>query len=119
MDETRPQVGIAGARTISGTLAMTVTVRFAGAGDLLYEAPEVVSQSGRTYPVTGDSLEQARFAFLDLVTGGQATAQFRFTGRPSLAGGDVLTLVFNPNQNARDAYSITPRVEVAVPLVTE
>ncbi|MCP3976124.1 MAG: hypothetical protein GY720_16710 [bacterium] len=115
MAETRPQVGIAGARALSGTLAMTVTVRASGPGDLLYEAPQVMAESGRAYPITGASLAEARLAFLDLVTGGQATAQLTFTGAPALDGGDGLTLVFNPNRTPVDAY-IAPRIEVPIPL---
>ncbi len=115
MAETRPQVGIAGARALSGTLAMTVTVRASGPGDLLYEAPQVMAESGRAYPITGDSLKNARLAFLDLVTGGQATAQLTFTGAPALDGGDGLMLVFNPNRTPVDAY-IAPRIEVPIPL---
>jgi hypothetical protein len=113
MAETRPQVGIAGARVLSGTLAMTVTVRSTGPGDLLYEAPQVVTGAGRVYQITGESLRDARLAFLDLVTGGQATAQLTFTGAPALDGG--LTLVFNPNRTPADAY-IAPRIEVPIPL---
>lgn len=115
MAETRPQVGIAGTRVLSGTLAMTVTVRSSGPGDLLYEAPQVVAGAGRVYQITGESLADARLAFLDLVTGGQATAQLTFTGAPALDGGDGLTLVFNPNRTPADAY-IAPRIEIPIPL---
>ncbi len=109
-----PRVGIAGARVLSDTLAMTVTVRYSGPGDLLYEAPELVDETGRSHPITGESLEEARFAFLDLVTRGQATTQMVFSGVPQ----GRATLVFNPNQTAKDAY-VSPRVEVPVPAVSE
>ena len=107
------QVGIAGVRVLSDTLVMTVTVRSSGAGDLLYEPPVVVDEAGRVYPVTGESLEAARYAFLDLVTRGQAAAELAFAGAP--AEGARLTLVFNPNQEPTDI--LAPRVEVGVPVL--
>ena len=109
------QVGIAGVRALSDTLAMTVTVRSSGAGDLLYEPPVVVDEGGRIYPVIPDSLEAARLAFLDLVTRGQAEAELAFSGAPP--AGIRLVLVFNPGQQPGDI--IAPRVEVPVPVVME
>jgi len=107
-----PQVGIAGVRWLSDTLAMTVTVRSSGAGDLLYEPPVVVDEAGRVYPADGESLEAARYAFLDLVTRGQAQATLTFAGLPP--EGARLTLVFNPDQQPGDLLS--PRLEVPVPI---
>ena len=107
------QVGVAGVRVLSDTVAMTVTVRSNGAGDLLYEPPVLVDEAGRTYLITPDSLEAARLAFLDLVTRGQAEAELVFAGAPP--EGVRLVLVFNPNQQAGDV--LAPRVEVGVPVV--
>ena len=109
------RVGVAGVRILSDTVAMTVTVRSSGAGDLLYEPPVVVDGEGRVYPVTPDSLERARLAFLDLVTRGQAEAELVFSGTPP--EGARLTLVFNPHQQPEDI--IAPRVEVGVPVAME
>jgi hypothetical protein len=108
-----PQVGIAGLSVLTDTLAMTVTVRSFGAGDLLYEPPVAVGADGRSYPILADSLEGARIAFLDLVTRGQAQASLVFSGAP--AGGARLVLIFNPGRRAED--SLTPRVEIPVPMV--
>ncbi|HEY77198.1 MAG TPA: hypothetical protein G4O00_13660 [Thermoflexia bacterium] len=109
------QVGIAGVRVLSDTLAMTVTVRSSGAGDLLYEPPVLVDEAGQVYQVTPDSLEEARLAFLDLVTRGQAEAELVFFGAPPK--GTRLVLVFNPGQQPGDI--IAPRVEVGVPVMVE
>jgi len=111
---TGPQVGIAGVRVLSDTLAMTVTVRSSGAGDLLYEPPVVVDDGERVYPVTPDSLEAARLAFLDLVTRGQAMATLEFAGAP--AAGARLVLVFNPGQQPGDI--LAPYLEVPVPVLS-
>ncbi|HEC36275.1 MAG TPA: hypothetical protein ENI39_07060 [Anaerolineae bacterium] len=105
------EVGLAGVRILSDTLEMTVTVRSSGAGDLLYEPPVVVDDGGRVYPVTGESLEAARLAFLDLVTRGQAQAGLSFAGEPAAAW---LVLVLNPNQQPSDL--LAPRLEVPVPM---
>lgn len=106
-------VGVAGVRVLSDTLAMTVTVRSGGAGDLLVEPPVVMDEAGRAYPATPDSLEAARYAFLDLVTRGQAAAELTFAGTPP--EGMRLTLVFNPHQEPTDI--LAPRVEVPVPVI--
>jgi len=106
-------VGVGGVEVVSDTLVLTVTVRSAGGvGELLYEPP-VVTDGRQEYPVDGESLAQARFAFLDLVTKGTATARLVFS--PAPAPGARLTLVFNPRQQPDDA--LTPRVEVPVPAV--
>ena len=104
---------VAGVTAISDTLTMTVTVRSSGAGDLLYEPPVVVDETGRTYPPTGESLEAARYAFLDLVTQGQATAELDFAGAP--AAGVSAVLVFNPGQQPDDL--LAPRLEVPLPVM--
>lgn len=109
------QVGIAGVRILSDTLAMTVTVRSSGAGDLLYEPPVVVDGTGQVYQIVPDSLEVARLAFLDLVTRGQAETELVFFGTPP--EGARLVLVFNPSQYPGNV--IAPRVEVGVPVVME
>jgi len=110
-----PQIGVAGVRVLSDTLTMTVTVRSSGVGDLLYEPPVVTDEGGRVYRAEGKSLEEARYAFLDLITRGQATAQLRFAG--ASAPGARLALIFNPNQHPGDA--LAPRVEVMVPVIVE
>jgi hypothetical protein len=106
------QVGIAGVTVLSDTVTMTVTVQAYGAGDLLFEPPVLESDEGRAYPMTGDSLEMARLTFLDLVTKGQATARFEFSGRLSPTAG--LWLVFNPNQEPANA--VAPPLRVPVPV---
>jgi hypothetical protein len=106
------RVGIAGLRVLTGGVEMTVTVRAYGAGDLLYEPPVLATEEGQVYPISGESLEAARIAFLELVTSGQATARFVFNGRLSPTEG--LWLVFNPSQEP--GYAIAPLVEVPVPL---
>jgi hypothetical protein len=108
------QVAVAGVEVLSDTVAMTVTVRAYGIGDLLFEPPVLRAAEGQVYPVTGASLEQARLAFLDLVTRSEATARFEFAGRLAPTGG--LWLVFNPTQ---EEGSVTaPPLQVAVPLAT-
>ncbi len=106
-----PDVDIRDAQINADGLVITVTVRYAGAGDLLYEPPQVVSDAGGVYPITPDSLEEARYAFLDLSTRGQVTAQLAFTG--DARKDEDLKLVFNPHQNLDDAF-VSPRVETTV-----
>jgi len=111
VNTSKPDVRVGGAEILSDTVMMTITARSSGSGDLLYEAPELVDGSGNTYPVTGESLEEARFAFLDLVTKGQVTVQMKFSGTPSES--EKLTLVFNPNQTVDKLY-VAPKVEARV-----
>ncbi len=108
------QIAIAGVRVLTGSVALTVTVRAYGAGDLLFEPPLLRSEEGQTYPVVGDSLEKARIAFLDLVTRGETSAHLEFAGRLIPTSG--LWLVFNPNQESTSV--IAPPLEVPVPLRT-
>lgn len=107
----KPDVEVAGAEVVSGTVAVTVTVRHSGASDLLYEPPKLTNGSGKTYPITGESMEEARYAFLDLVTKGQVMTQMKFTGSPS--SDENLTLTFNPEQEANEEY-VAPRVRTKV-----
>ena len=107
-------VGVGGVEIISDTLVLTVTVRSSGVGELLYEPP-IVTDGRQEYPIDGESLSQARFAFLDLVTKGTATARLVFSPAPD--PGVRLTLVFNPRQQPYDL--LTPRVEVPVPVPAE
>lgn len=97
-------------KVASGTLEVGLTVQFSGPADLLYQPPIVHGAKGTVYSITSDSLKAARFAFLDLTTGGQATA--RFTFQPAPAAKDALTLVFNPEMPVNDA--VAPRVEVVL-----
>jgi hypothetical protein len=107
-------VGIAGVEVLTGSVSLTVTVRAYGAGDLLFEPPLLASEEGQTLPVTADSLEEARVAFLDLVTRGEATARLTFSGRLAPTAG--LWLRFNPNQEPINA--VAPAHSVPVPLTT-
>ena len=111
---TEPQVGIAGVTVSTGTIAMTVTVRSSGGDDLLVEAPVLVNEEGRTYHAIPDCLEEASFAFLKLVTTGQAQARLTFAGEP--VSGERLTLIFNPSYTPDD--TISPRVEAPVPVIS-
>ena len=113
-DNQTTQVAIAHVEVLTGSVAMTVTVRAYGAGDLLFEPPMLRSAEGQTYPVMGDSLEKARIAFLDLVTRGETSARLEFAGRLSPTAG--LWLVFNPNQESTSV--VAPPLEVPVPLRT-
>jgi hypothetical protein len=106
------QVGVAGVAVLSDTVAMTVTVRSYGTGDLLFEPPVLLDRDGQTYPIIGESLAAARMAFLDLVTQGEATAHLAFSGRVSSTSG--LWLVLNPGQETTDA--VAPRLQVPVPI---
>ena len=106
------RVGIAGVRVLTESVAMTVTVRAYGAGDLLFEPPVLCTEEGQAYPVTAESLEAARLAFLDLVTRGQTVARFEFLGRLTPTQG--LWLAFNPGQEPANVTA--PPLRVAVPL---
>ena len=108
------QIAVAGGQVLSDTIGMTVTVRSHGAGDLLFEPPVLQTAEGDVYPVSGDCMEDARLAFLDLVTKGSATARFEFVGR--LRPTDQAWLVFNPGREFLD--TIAPRVETPVSLST-
>jgi len=95
--------------TTSG-LVISLTVQFSGPADLLYQPPIVRGAKSASYTIMPDSLKAARFAFLDLTTRGQATAQFVF--QPAPAAKESLTLVFNPTMPAGDA--VAPRIEVVL-----
>ncbi len=106
------QVEVSHVQVLTGSVTMTVTVKAHGAGDLLFEPPELQSDEGVVYPVIGESLSEARMAFLDLVTRGEAVTHLEFSGRMSPTAG--LWLVFNPHQET--ANSIAPQLRVAVSL---
>ncbi len=101
---------IDGLSVIASGLAVTLTVQFSGPADLLYQPPIVRGAKSASYPITPDSLKAARFAFLDLTTRGQATAQFVF--QPMPVAKEALTLVFNPTMPVSDA--VAPRIEVVL-----
>jgi hypothetical protein len=112
-----PTGRILGTRTLSNTFQITVAVRFAGPGHLLYEPPILVSASASgsggnqvTYYPTQASLKQAHLDFLSLVAGGEATSALVFRPVPPPGGG--LTLVFNPNHQPGDL--VAPRWEMSV-----
>ncbi len=103
------EANIVATASTTSTFALTVTVHFSGPADLLAEPP-VLQGNGKTYPATPESAAQARFAFLDLVTKGQATTRLVFQGAP--AASELLTLIFNPGRRATDI--VAPRREVRV-----
>ena len=112
MDDAPVQVGVANVAVLTDTIIVPVTVRAYGVGDLLFEPPVLVSEEGTVYQITGDSLELARLAFLNLVTRGEASAEFVFSGR--LTPTDGLWLVFNPNQE--EGNVVAPSLQVPVPI---
>jgi hypothetical protein len=93
----------------SDTLSVTLSVRFSGPADLLFEPPVLRGEQG-TYSPTQDSLGQARFDFLNLVNSGHTQTTFVF--RPAPVAGERLTLVFNPNHQPRDP--VAPRWELEI-----
>ena len=101
---------IVGTSATSSTLAVTITVRFSGPADLLAEPPVLRGGSGKLYGATPDSLSQARFAFLDLVSEGSATAAFVFQG--AIDTKESLTLVFNPGHRTADV--VAPKRQVKI-----
>jgi hypothetical protein len=112
-----PTGHILGTRTLSNTFQITIAVRFAGPGHLLYEPPVLVSASTlgsggnqATYYPTQASLQQAHLDFLNLVTGGEATGALVF--RPVPPPGEGLTLIFNPNHQPGDL--VAPRWEMSI-----
>ncbi|MCP4538087.1 MAG: hypothetical protein GY832_13175 [Chloroflexi bacterium] len=105
-------VEISHVQVLTNSVTMTVTVKAHGAGDLLFEPPELQSTEGTVYPATGESVADARIAFLDLVTRGEAVTRLEFSGRASPTAG--LWLIFNPHQETTN--SIAPQLRVAVSL---
>ena len=103
-------VAVSHVQVLTDSVTMTVTVKARGAGDLLFESPELQSEEGLVYPATGESVADARMAFLDLVTRGEAVTRMEFSGRMSPTGG--LWLVFNPHQESTNV--IAPQLRVAV-----
>lgn len=104
-----PSGYILGTTALSGTFQITLSLRFAGPGHLLYEPP-ILQGSQATYHPTQESLKQAHLDFLSLVTGGEATSALAF--RPTPPPGDSLTLVFNPSHQAGDL--VAPRWEMSI-----
>lgn len=86
------------------TVVIGFTVTQSGPRALFFDAPEL---DGR-HP-TADSLEQAQFALLDTVAGGEASIELEF---PLPQGGAPWTLVFNPGHESGDY--VAPRVEMEV-----
>jgi len=106
-----PSGHILGATAVSDTFRITVTLRFAGPGHLLYEPPVLASTSTQaTYHPTQASLQQAHLDFLNLAAGGEATSVLTF--RPVPSPGEGLKLVFNPNHQAGDP--VAPRWEMSI-----
>jgi hypothetical protein len=86
------------------TVVISFTVVQNGPQALFFDAPEL---DGRR--PTAASLEQAQFALLDTVAGGEASAELEF---PLPQGGAPWTLVFNPGHEPGD--HVAPRVEMEV-----
>ena len=108
-----PSGYILGTAAVSDTFRITVTVRFAGPGHLLYEPPILTSGlqgNQATYYPTQASLQQAHLDFLNLVTGGEATSALTF--RPVPPANEGLTLIFNPNHQPGDL--VAPRWEMSI-----
>ncbi len=106
-----PSGHILGATAVSDTFKITVTVRLAGPGHLLYEPPVLTSTSTQaTYHPTQASLQQAHLDFLSLAAGGEATSVLTF--RPVPPAGEGLKLIFNPNHQPGDP--VAPRWEMSV-----
>jgi hypothetical protein len=112
-----PTGRILGTKTLSNTFQITIAVRFAGPGHLLYEPPVLVSaptlgskNNQITYYPTQASLKQAHLDFLNLVTGGEATSALVF--RPVPPPDEGLTLIFNPNHQPGDL--VAPRWEMSI-----
>ena len=82
---------------------ISLTVQASGPQALLFDTPTLDGE----YP-TPESLEQARFALLDL-TGGQAQISLEF---PRPASGPPWMLVFNPMHTPEN--QVAPRVEVKI-----
>lgn len=101
---------IDGLNVTSSGLVVSLTVQFSGPADLLYQPPIVRGTKSASYTITPDSLKAARFAFLDLTTGGQASARFVF--QPAPPAKEALTFVFNPTMPVGDA--VAPRIEVVL-----
>jgi hypothetical protein len=110
----RVAVEVAGFSVLTDTVSLTVTVEAYGAGDLLYEPP-VLSDGAQQLPIISESLEAARWAFLELVTAGRATAALHFAG--SMHPADSLWLLFNPGQDP--ASALAPQVWVELDLQAE
>jgi hypothetical protein len=104
-----PSGHIQGISALSDTLQITVTVRFSGPANLLYEPP-VLKGAQATYRPTPGSLEKARLDFLNLVTRGEATTTFSFQPVPSQD--ESLALIFNPNHPRGDR--VAPRWEMII-----
>ena len=100
-------------RAVEDNLALTVTVRSHGAGDLLFEPPELQGDDD-VYQVTAASLEAARLTFLDLITQGAATAELEFVGAGELDPLTNLWLVFNPGQEPTSVTAPPLRAPVSL-----
>ena len=83
-----------------------------GPADLLFETPVLVDADDHEYRPSADSLEQAHYDLLDLVTGGQAETILQFSCPDSTAD---LRLIFNTGRTTVDA--VAPRI--VVPLDVE
>jgi hypothetical protein len=100
------------AEAISDTVKISFKVSCPATIDLLFEPP-ILSDGTHSYKPTTTSLGEAKFALLDLVTKGEATATLEFQGVISLTGS--ISLIFNPNQ--REGDPISPKVVVPVPTI--
>jgi hypothetical protein len=104
-----PSGHIQGISALSDTLQITVTVRFSGPANLLYEPPMLKGEEAIYRPTPG-SLEKVRLDFLNLVTRGEATTTFSFQPVPSQD--ESLALIFNPNHPRGDR--VAPRWDMVI-----
>ena len=88
-------------------LDVTLLVYRHGPADLLFETPVLVDANDHEYRPTTDSLEQAHYDLLNLVTGGQAETSLQF---PRPASTTNLRLIFNAGRTAGDP--VAPRIVV-------
>lgn len=98
------QVHVGQVTVLTETVVVSFTVSAGTGAQVLFDTPVLEGE----YP-TSDSMEAARFALLDLVTGGQAEASLEF---PRPVAEPPWLLVFNPLHGATDY--VAPRVEVEV-----
>lgn len=104
------QVQVDRVAVLSRTVTVTFTITAPAQQVVLFDTPILCpEQSLEGEPPTPDSLEQARFALVDLITRGQAQASLEF---PCPGGEPPWRLVFNPLREPGNG--VAPRVEVEI-----
>jgi len=110
--EDNEEITIDTVAVLSETVALTFTVHSMDPTEYLFDTPVLRDSAGEEIATPlPESLEEARFALLDRITQGQATACLEFP-RPEGELPWTLTLVFNPEHEPGDY--VAPRVEVEV-----